>query len=250
MFQFPLRKRTVAILLATTAAVAACGGTAPTAATAQASAPHEQPQRRTADVMEMMGEIGALDEDEVAGTFDAAADELFACYRQGIGRVQYLGGYSLFEVRIDQNGRAASLFAKESTLGDRETEACMVEALVARTWPKPMGGYTGIASRRFDFDPSGDVRPPESWNRNDVSMVLEEHQDALSQCFVSGGGSAYIATLYVEDDGTGEAGRVLSAGVASADTSDASVLDCIARVLKSAEYPTPGSWVAKATFQL
>lgn len=201
-------------------------------------------------MMEMMSEIGALDEDAVVGTFDSAADDLFACYRQGIGRVQYLGGYSLFEVQIDQNGRASALFAKESTLGDRETEVCMVEALVARKWPKPMGGYKGIASRRFDFDPSGDVRPPEPWTRNDVLTVLETQEEALSECFGESTRSAYVATLYVEDDGTGEAGRVLSAGVASKVTSDATVLDCITRVLKSAEYPTPGSWVAKATFKL
>ena len=200
--------------------------------------------------MEMMSEIGALDEDEVADTFDAAANELFACYRQGIRRVEYLAGYSLFEVEIDQSGRASALFAKESTLGDRETEVCMVEVLVARTWPKPMGGQKGIASRRFDFDPAGDVRPPETWTRNDVSTVLETQNEALSACFDGGSRGAYVATLYVEDDGTGEAGRVLSAGVASNKRPDASVLDCITRVLTTADYPTPGSWVAKATFEL
>lgn len=213
----------------------------------QRTAPEPPKARNT---MTTMGEIGALDEEAVEATFDNAAGELFACYRQGLGRVAYLGGYSLFEVQIDPAGRATALFPKESTLGDRETESCMIEALSGQLWPKPVGGRKGIAARRFDFDPSGSVRPPEPWDQAQVTAALHAQAEALDACRQASASPGLIATLYVQDDGTGEAGHALAAGIASQSTPDGAALDCLVEVLMGAEYPTPGSWVAKVTFEL
>src|SRR6185503_15672014 len=40
-----------------------------------------------------------------------------------------------FNVYVTKEGRAVSAYVEESTLGDRDTEACMVDALRATLWP-------------------------------------------------------------------------------------------------------------------
>ena len=51
--------------------------------------------------------------------------------------------------------------------------------------------------------------------------------------------------MYVDTDGS-----VLSAGIAHAEDKGEAAADCILEVVKTASYPSPGSWPAKVTFSL
>src|SRR4051812_27417807 len=84
-------------------------------------------------------EVGALDSTKVQAIFDAAAPALKDCYMRGVGRIGFLGGDIRLAIRVNEDGHTKHAYVKESTLGDRTTEACMLGILKKQTWPKPVG---------------------------------------------------------------------------------------------------------------
>jgi hypothetical protein len=120
----------------------------------------------------------------------------------------------------------------------------MLDALRARSWPKPVGGEHGLARKSFSFDPPNDVREPTFWEQSDAEPGLKKVHGDVSKC-KEGFGGDFEATLYVGTDG-----RVLSAGVAPPDEDGDRAVDCLVGVLESASFPSPGSWPAKVTLTL
>jgi len=220
----------------------ACGGDEKRAKSADEMVVEETPEQESSGVS-MSSEIGGLNQDAVDKVFAKASDDLRGCLDDGAKRVEFLGGDVAFVVKIGADGRVSHAHLEESTIGDRATEVCMLEALKRRTWPKPVGGDTGIAQKPFSFDMPNDVRPPTDWTADSVEEALGKLAPKLDEC-KSGSGSFSI-TMYVDTDGS-----VMSAGIAHGDDNGESAADCILDVVKTASYPSPGSWPAKVTFRL
>src|SRR5262249_39649412 len=106
--------------------------------------------RRRSSGPSIESEGGGLDEGKVKQTFERLAGKLSGCYNQGAQRLAYLAGEVRFVVRVAKDGSARFAFVKESTLGDREAERCMLSVLEASAWPKPEGGE-GLAENSFTF---------------------------------------------------------------------------------------------------
>jgi hypothetical protein len=220
----------------------ACGSTPPPV-TPESGGP-EQVESQRGPGLEMSSEIGALDEGAVTKTFDASVPELTRCLGDGAKRVEYLGGAVDFVLRIDETGQVAHSHLERSTLGDRATEQCMLRALGGRSWPKPMGGKSGIARKGFEFDPPNDTRPPTEWSADRVGEALTRAEKQLTECKGDASGS-FEATLYVDTSG-----KAIGVGVTPPDEPADSKTDCIVEVLRGLSYPSPGSWPAKVTFKL
>jgi hypothetical protein len=184
-----------------------------------------------------------LPEEDTVNAFRDSFPAIRDCFARGAERIEFLGGDIAFSVEVDSGG-AASIFAKETTLGDRSTETCMIGALQKAPWPLPVGGKVGTAENGFGFEMTGDVRPPVPWDSGEVSDVLNENADALEQC-KSGTRGSFTATVYVDRDG-----RAMSAGISPPDKDGERQVDCLIDVLVGATYPSPGSWPAKVTFSL
>jgi hypothetical protein len=227
--------------LATTTALA-CGGGTRSSRTADDTDTHESRSERRSGIA-ASAEIGALDQNAVTRTFSAALKDLKTCLDTGARRVELLGGEIAFYVEVDASGHAQHVHAERSTLGDRDTERCMIDALKNRPWPAVQGGEKGLARNSFDFDMPNDVRPPVDWDADQVSEALGEIRDKLSSC--GSRRSDLTATVYVNTDG-----RAIAAGVAGTDPSTEDAADCVAAALQEAQYPSPGSWPAKVTFRL
>jgi hypothetical protein len=88
-----------------------------------------------------------------------------------------------------------------------------------------------------------DTRPPTDWGADRVRETLAGLSGKLDQC--KHGASGFTATVYVDPDGA-----ATSAGIASTDEGGEDAADCLVGILKSAKYPSPGSWTAKVTFPL
>lgn len=217
-----------------------CGGSSPAAQTADDRPEAQEPRRGGPSVS---SEIGGLDEDKVDSAFKSSLSGLQRCLDQGAQRVEFLGGSVSFFVKIDTSGRADAAYLEKSTLGDRETEKCMLGALRAKTWPKPVGGEHGLARKSFDFDPPNDVRAPADYARDHLDKGLGKIAGKLESCKSAQG--AYEATIYVATDGS-----VLAAGVTPPDEDGEGSVDCLVSTLKAASFPSPGSWPAKITFRL
>lgn len=187
-------------------------------------------------------EIGALDQNKVNRALDRASAKFSDCFNDGLKRVPFLGGNIKFALRINQEGKANVAFMKESTLGDRATETCILDALRANKWPSPVGGREGLAEGGFGFDPSPDERPPVDLAADKLGKELPKAQAAIDKCRSSAGAGSVTITMYVGTDG-----KPMAVGVSSADAKGDDAASCIVDALKAMTFASPGSYAAKVT---
>jgi hypothetical protein len=219
----------------------ACGESAHPARTADDEGP--ELEQKLARMPSVSSEIGGLDETQVNAAFESSLSALERCLHQGSSRVEFLGGSVSFFIKIDTSGQVDGAYLEKSTLGDRATEKCMLDAVRAKRWPKPVDGEHGLARKSFDFDPPNDVRPPADYDQDHLSKALDKISGQLDSCKSAKG--SYEATIYVATDGS-----VLAAGVTPPDEVGEESVDCLVSTLKSAAFPSPGSWPSKVTFTL
>lgn len=184
-------------------------------------------------------EVGGLPEEAMQHAFTAFHEPVEACLAQGYERVATLGGHFKMALKIDRSGRAKNVFLAESTLGDRDTEKCILDAARQRDWPHAVGG-DGKADTSFDVDP-----PKEhmTWDPKKVKPAVEQARESTRKCRrgIDGG---FTATAYVKPDG-----RVVSAGLATPNAEGEGVADCMVDVIRKLRFGRPGR-EAKVSFSL
>jgi hypothetical protein len=222
----------------------ACGPDKPADSAADQSNEQDTDNYDPTEGISAMAEVGALPEEQAVNAFKDSFPAIQDCFIRGAERIEFLGGDIAFFIQVNAAAEAEYIYAKETTIGDRETETCMIRALKKADWPAPVGGLVGIAENSFGFEMTGDVRPPVPWDSSQVEAALAENANAIAECKAGGGGS-FTATVYVDNDG-----KAISAGVSAPDKESEAHSDCIVDVLKQATYPSPGSWPAKVTFSL
>jgi hypothetical protein len=230
------------VALASTAALlaVACGGSPPPPAVDDAPKEtiHEvKPALRTSS------ELGTVDPAAVQQAFHRLDDKFLDCQKQGIDRVEVLAGNAKFFLRIGPDGSAKYVFLEAgSDIGDRDTEKCLLAAVMGARWPRPEGG--GDAEARYSTELLAQGRAATDWSSDKVAAALGKNGDSIDRC--KHGGSGYHATMYV-----GPGGRVLSVGVVAPNKDGDDEAECLAKVLgKLKGLPSPGSWPAKVTFGL
>ncbi len=225
------------------ALLVACGGGETNPKTA-VDVPGARDDEGDSAPLDVTAEIGALDQDKVDQVFSASIKGLQGCLNQGARRVEFIGGAVAFFVKVDTSGQLVHAHVEQSTLGDRETEKCMLGVLRAKSWPAAVGGEVGYARKSFDFDPPNDVRPPTEWESDRVSESLDDKSALIAEC-KNGASGSFTATMYVSTEG-----EPLAVGITPPDESGEASVDCLVEIVKSTTYPKPGSWPAKVTFSL
>jgi len=185
-------------------------------------------------------EVGALDNDKVQATLQRTSGKLSDCFTKGVQRIPFMSGEIRFALRIGQDGMAHVAFLKESSLGDRETETCMLGALQGAHWPSPVGGREGLAEGGFSFEASPDERPPVELEPDKLGKELDKAVQAVSACRSAQGAGPIKATMYVDTDG-----KPLSVGIASADAKGEAAASCIVDALRGMTFASPGSYAGK-----
>jgi hypothetical protein len=229
--------------LVVVACLSACGGNEPRPKAVN-TAVEEDEGRPSGAVPEVSSEVGALDQGKVDQVFEKSVKDLSRCLEAGARRVEFIGGAVAFFVKVDGHGQLIHAHLEQSSVGDRETEKCMLDALKKRDWPAAVGGEVGLARKSFDFDPPNDVRPPMDWSPDRVQDAISNKSNDIQKCKGSAPGT-YNVTMYVD-----KKGNALAVGIAPPDERGESAVDCLVDVLKGASYPSPGSWPAKVAFTL
>ena len=247
-------------------ALAACGGgnaeaPPPPPPTDNAPAQAQQPQ------LQMTQEMGSIDPRETQQAFDALGSKMNACYQQGLQRIEYLSGDAKFFVRIGQDGHAKWAYLEDSTIGDADTEKCLVDVLMNASWPKPQGGEAE-ARNSIGFDAPGDVRAPTSWSSDKLAEQLGKHDRDFRKCKGKTSGTFHVTAYIVKDDEKPkhpppphhashapkgeptEHGKIQAIGVVPPGRDGADKVDCMLDVIKSMTLPSPGSYAAKVSFIL
>ena len=219
----------------------ACGGAPPAK---EPEAAHEEgPTLEKRPALKVKSELGSVDPGAVKRAFGALDDKFMGCQKRALDRIEVLSGSVKFFVRIGEDGAARWTYLEGSELGDRETEKCLLDAVMSARWPKPDGGD---AEARYGMElPLQSTRPASEWSSDKVARALGKNGDALDRC-KAGASASFHATMYV-----GPGGKVLGAGVATSAKDGAEHIDCLADVLRTMKgLPSPGSWPAKVDFAL
>jgi hypothetical protein len=221
-----------------------CGAAAspPEAAVAPAPQPVAAPERAPAPTA--TAEIGGLDEREAEASFRASLDGLQECVQSGVERLEFMGGSIEFAVKVGADRQAESVWAAESSLGERSTEKCMFAALRSVTWPAPQGGLFGIARNSFEFEPRKGSPTPAVWDAGRVAGVVDHVHGAIAECG-NGSHEAMLITLYI-----GEEGQAIAGGAATAEPVDEAQVDCVVDAFLAAQYPRPERAPTKVRFRL
>lgn len=188
-------------------------------------------------------ELGEIDPRAVESTFTRLRSSLASCHHAGINRVEYLSGEVKFFLRIGADGKAKWGNIEHSTLRDRETEKCMLNTMISAAWPTPKGGEAEVR-KDLVFD-LGDARAPYNWHAERAALAIPKIREAAQKC---GKSSGFDITAYVAPEGS--SGKTEAAGISGGGKEGEAAADCIVDAVKSAKWPSPGSYTAKITFKL
>ncbi len=221
--------------------LAACGG-APTE-----PAPEPEPERSSGeettaapnDGVAITGLMGTISADEVTRGMEPRMNRFLRCFAGRYDTVEVLGGSITFSFRIRVDGSVLWVYPAESTIGDRETERCLLEAASGTRFPRPHGGEAEF-QYPLTLDPPEDVRPATNMASSQVSDRVDANRGSLS-C----GAGNFRVTAYVAPGG-----EVMAAGVATDSLEASEHLDCVAEAVSSWTLADPGSYPAKVTFSL
>jgi hypothetical protein len=242
-----LRAVTVAAVFAGLGATACGGAPEPKVPEPEPEAPKVDRPAKTPRVSQ---ELGSIDERATQQTFERLQPQLASCQRDGLKHIDYLAGDVKFFLRVGQDGRVRYAYLEESTIGDRDTEKCMLAVVTTTQWPKPEDGEAEVR-KGMGFDASGDARPPADWNSDKIALVLAKQAEDAIKCKESVKGTFHI-TAYVVPNGHGKKkeGRVEAVGIASPSKDGEAKADCIVAAIKEWKMPSPGSYAAKVSFNL
>ena len=209
----------------------------------EAPEPTPDPQRRES-TLDVYAELGVLDEAAVRSTFERVwKGPMTACQKNG-GNMIF--GNTVIRLRVNHSGGVKWTYFKETNLGDRSVEKCILNAVRSTRWPIPQGGEDGIAEQELPFADYS-KRPPVSWPASRARSTVSKAAPALSDCrhVVSEVSGTFVATAIINGDGS-----VASVGIQQPDETADDVANCLVDVILSLVFPETGSWPAKVSFDV
>lgn len=216
---------------------AACGSAPPPPKSSPAAATATAPAEPAAPPPSAEAEIGGLNEEAMNRAFQSLEPAVQACIAEGAARVKTLGGSVTLKLRIKRDGTARWAFMKNTSLGDRETEKCMLGAVRGKTWPEPLGGE-GIAEKSFDLEPQSTPIPLDE-KRSKLTLAQIRKDSWKCRKGVRG---TFTATVYVRTNG-----HVISVGITPPNEKGEAAADCMTDMIKKMKF-VPGRKTGKLSF--
>ncbi|MFT3921434.1 MAG: AgmX/PglI C-terminal domain-containing protein [Myxococcales bacterium] len=221
---------------------AACGAKAPVSEAPQEEASSGSEERDgSADSLNVSGLHGTLSQQEIQNALEPRMLKFSRCVQKRSGDVEWVSGGMAFEFKVAVNGSVTSVYPKQSSMGDRETERCMLDVAKGTRFPAPHGGDAEFGwSLEVPLDP--EVRSPVPWTAAEAGAVISARAPELgTQC----GAGPYDLTAYVDVEG-----KVVAVGGAVQSETSAEQLDCVTQAVQGWVFPSPGSYAAKLNFQV
>lgn len=225
----------------------ACGGGGAEedrAATATVARHDDGERDEPHDGLAMTGLMGTISADSVRDTLQMRQDRFLYCFTRRLDAVSVLGGTIELAFRVKVDGDVLWVYPKHSTIGDRETERCILEVASTAHFHRPRGGEAEF-TWPFEVAPPDDVRPALSWMADRVAPQLARDADLGARCRPPGSHVTFSITAYVAPGGT-----VLAAGGASSDLGGVDAVDCVLDAVRAWSMPDPISYPAKITFDV
>jgi len=197
------------------------------------------------DAVQIEGLMGTISADMVERGIEPRMGRFLRCFQERYGSLEVLGGRFEMAFRIHVDGTVRWVYPSDSTIGDRETERCLLHVASGIHFHRPRGGEAEF-SYPLSLDTAEDVRPPLHWDAARVGEALTEGGPALlSSCRPPGSRAMYRVTAYIMPGGA-----VQAAGAATDDAEAVDSLDCVAQAVRGWSMPDPGSYPAKVHFEV
>jgi TonB family protein len=221
---------------------AGCGDKpAPRAPAPVESSGAEERREESPDSLAISGLRGTLSQEEIKKALDPRMGKFARCIQQRSGEVEWLAGGVTIEFQVKLDGSVAQAYPRDSSLGDRATERCVMEVAQATRFPAPRGGEADFAWS-FEVPLDNSIREPVNLPEETIQSALSTQGGALA---TSCGAGSYGVTAYVDPEG-----KVVAAGASAADAQSAQQLDCVAATVQGFTFPSPGSYAAKIRFSV
>lgn len=232
----------VALLLMT--ALVGCGSASATEDTTTTSERASSRTRRGEEELpegaSITGLMGTISSRAVADTLNGRMGRFERCFTDRSDNVEFLEGDITLSFRVHTDGTVAWVYPSASTLGDRETETCILGVAASTRFPRPSGGEAEFRWG-FGLEASSDVRLPIAWSSDHILDVIEANRATVASC----GGRGIQLTAYVAPGGA-----VMAVGATCSDAESLAALDCVVSAVRSWTMPNPGSYAAKVSFSL
>lgn len=229
--------------------VASCGGKDapppedPTKVTKKEEPPPDKPKGPAIEY-----DLGPVD----PGTWKAKVAGLKGkwndCYLAASGKNPTLEGKLTFTVRTRKDGTVKWAFVKESTLGDRTVERCILDSIREQNYGPPMDAREGeVAAHTYGWELDGDEhRPADPTSTNNVTPAIGAVKGKIAACRAKASSKgAIFATMYLA-----KGGKPLSVGVQVTDAEGEAAADCIVEVLMAQKYVNKSSWTTKVGVEI
>lgn len=217
-----------------------CGGPPPPPPPQQAKAAPSQTAEPPPPAAQ--SEIGGLNEEEVERSFGRMQSAIEACFTTGSAKVSGLGGHFKMKIRIDPKGALRWAYLSETTLGDRETEKCLLGAARDKTWPLPVGG-DGLAEKSFDLTPG---TAPKDLDPKKYKIAIALAVKETTKCRKRGTwGQPFSVNAYLRYDG-----KPIAVGIAPPNEKGEEVIDCMVKLLEKIKFGNTGRKVSKLSFEM
>lgn len=190
-------------------------------------------------------DLGDVAPDVARRNFEALTSTWTACYEKAHGANAALGGKLTFDLRTNHDGSVKWVFVRESDLGDRAVERCVLDSVRKASWGEPVDAKEGeIRGKTVGWENEEDE--PVAVGAERVQPAIDKAHAKLSACRSEAGAHGKIrATFYV-----GPKGRPLSIGFAVDDAAGEAAADCLHGVLMGLTYVNGSQQITKTTVEL
>jgi hypothetical protein len=200
----------------------------------------ERPPERN-DGVQIEGLMGTITQDQVQRGIEPRMGRFESCFMNRMGELRLLRGRIELAFRVHTDGSVRWVYPRASTVGDRDTERCVIEVASTIRFLRPRGGEAEFAYP-LEWPGDEDRRPPVTMDVTRIEPLLEANSaELVSQC----GRASYAVTAYI-----GRGGQLLAVGASTAEQTAAANLDCVVEGVRAWEMPDPGSYPAKISFEL
>lgn len=186
------------------------------------------------DGMKVQGLTGTLDPSQVRDALDNSLPRATRCYSSESRRKPYLGGEMQMKFRVNRDGSVKTVILTSSSVGSLAMERCVLKALGATRFPRPMGG----GEAEFNYPLTFPARMgSQSWEAERIAETMEKVKKSLAKEALPAG---LVVTLYISPRGA-----LVSAGMYASENVDEALADKVLEALQVAKFKAPQSHYAK-----
>ncbi|MGZ3424715.1 MAG: AgmX/PglI C-terminal domain-containing protein [Polyangiales bacterium] len=224
-----------------------CGGTTPPPEPPPVEAKEEPKKEKSGGGPAIEYDLGPVDPSIWKQKVDSMKSAWNDCYSSAHDKQEVLEGKLTFTVRTNKDGSVKWAYVKDSDLGHRGVEKCIVDAIKANNYGAPMDAKEGeVQAHSIGWQLDGDARAADPGAQAQVAPSIEKAKGKIESCKKKNDAKgAMTATIYVA-----KGGKPLSVGLAVADPSADAAVDCVVDVLMGLKYVNKASWPIKVTVTL